>query len=149
MLTQLKNQQLDALRVARVMHMVLSMSRPTKHAKTGVYWLRKRFPADLVDRVGRSIITKSLETRDPIEAKHKHAELIAELEAQWEGLRASTRQITDREAHFHAKLLGDSWLEIYHDNPSHQWIWHTDLYDGMDAIPVASSRACYGDTRDR
>src|SRR6056297_3536496 len=37
----------------RVLHMVLSMSRPTKRKTTGVYYFRKRVPADLVPIVGR------------------------------------------------------------------------------------------------
>jgi hypothetical protein len=43
--------------------MVLSMSRPFKHPKTGVYWLRKRLPADIAESSGRSIITKTLGTK--------------------------------------------------------------------------------------
>jgi len=27
--------------------MVLAMGRPVKHRKTGVYWFRKRLPADI------------------------------------------------------------------------------------------------------
>lgn len=31
----------------RVPHMVLLMSRPFKHPKNGIFWLRKRVPKDL------------------------------------------------------------------------------------------------------
>lgn len=48
--------------------MVLRVSRLTKHPKTGIYWLRKRVPTDILQLVGREIVTKSLETRDPEEA---------------------------------------------------------------------------------
>jgi hypothetical protein len=57
----------------RVVHMALAMSRPWKHPKTGVYWLRKRVPGDLHLRVGKREEKRSLKTRDPIEAKRRHA----------------------------------------------------------------------------
>ncbi len=46
--------------------MVLRMSRPTKHPRTGVYWLRKRVPADIEVLIGRQVITKTLGTRDEL-----------------------------------------------------------------------------------
>lgn len=49
------------------------MSRPHKHPRTGVYWLRERVPADLVATLGRGEVTRSLETKDPAEAKRLHA----------------------------------------------------------------------------
>ena len=45
--------------------MVLLMSRPFKHPKTGIFWLRKRVPKDLVSIVGKAEVSRSLETRDP------------------------------------------------------------------------------------
>jgi hypothetical protein len=36
-----------------VVHMALAMSRPWKHPKTGVYWLRKRIPDALQPLVGK------------------------------------------------------------------------------------------------
>ncbi|WP_306421693.1 DUF6538 domain-containing protein [Methylobacterium dankookense] len=52
------------------------MSRPSRHPKTGIFWLRKRVPSDLVAHAGRAIEYFSLQTRDPIEAKQRHAEAI-------------------------------------------------------------------------
>lgn len=113
------------------MHMVLAMSRPYRHPKTGIYWLRKRVPVDISAKTGREVITKSLGTHDPEEAKRKHAELLAELEAEWAGLRRGKRRITDREAYFLAKPIGDAWLERFRENPSEQFYWHTDIYRGL------------------
>ena len=115
----------------RVLHMVLSMSRPTKHPKTGIYWLRRRIPADLVEKLGRREVTKSLETRDPDEAKRKHAALLLELDTQWTRLREGSRQISDRETHLLAKPVGDAWFSQFEENPSEQLLWHTEIYDGM------------------
>ena len=69
------------------MHMVLAMSRPSRHPKTGIFWLRKRVPNDLVARVGRAMEYFSLHTREPAEAKQQHAEAVARLEARWVELR--------------------------------------------------------------
>lgn len=132
--------------------MVLAMSRPFKHPKTGVYWLRKRLPADIAESTGRSIITKTLGTKDAEEAKRKHAAVLAELEFEWAQTRLlgrvhlgpndpdtvanadfedAARVITDREAHFLAKPIHDKWLADFHENPSEQLYWHTNLYEGM------------------
>jgi hypothetical protein len=63
--------------------MVLAISRPFKHPRTGVYWFRKRVPAGLVSVLGRREVTESLGTRDPVEAKQKFAELLRDHEVQW------------------------------------------------------------------
>lgn len=126
--------------------MVLAMSRPVRHRKTGVYLLRKRVPADIAASVGHREITRSLGTKDPGEAKLRHAKVLAELEAEWQKIRlqgpaapasldddgySNARFITDREAHFLAKREADAWLEDHRDNPSEQAAWHPELYDGL------------------
>ena len=45
--------------------MVLAMSRPWKHPKTGVYWLRKRVPDSLAGGFGKREEKLSLKTREP------------------------------------------------------------------------------------
>ena len=49
------------------------MSRPSKHPKTGIYQLRKVVPEDLRKFVGKHEEKVSLQTRDPAEAKVRHA----------------------------------------------------------------------------
>ncbi|MER8639297.1 DUF6538 domain-containing protein [Mesorhizobium sp. M1365] len=136
----------------RVLHMVLAMSRPTKHRKTGVYWFRKRLPADIVLLTGRREVNKTLGTKDPEEAKRKYAEVLAGFEHEWAQLRLGDRSlngsslgrpaaagldvlaprlITDREAHVLAAAVHDEWLAKFCDNPSEQLHWHTELYEGM------------------
>ncbi|RWH69497.1 MAG: hypothetical protein EOQ86_30375 [Mesorhizobium sp.] len=132
--------------------MVLAMSRPTKHRKTGVYWFRKRVPADVAVLTGRREVNKTLGTKDPDEAKRKYAEVLVEFEHEWAQLRLGNRSvngsslgrpapagghaltprlITDREAHVFAKAVHDEWLAKFYDNPSEQLHWHTELYEGM------------------
>lgn len=132
--------------------MVLAMSRPTKHRKTGVYWFRKRLPADIAALTGRREVNKTLGTKDPEEAKRKYAEVLAGFEREWAQLRLGNhwvngsslsrpaaagvdalapRLITDREAHLLAAAVHDEWLAKFQENPSEQLHWHTDLYEGM------------------
>jgi integrase len=128
------------------------MSRPTKHRKTGVYWFRKRIPADIAVLTGRKEVSKTLGTKDPEEAKRKFAEVLAEYECEWAQLRLGessvngpdsdrssaavederpTRLITDREAHLLATAVHDEWIAKFLENPSEQLHWHTELYEGM------------------
>jgi hypothetical protein len=62
------------VRYTRVVHMSLAMSRPWKHPSSGVYWLRKGVPEDLRKLVGKREEKRSLQTRDPVEAKRRHGD---------------------------------------------------------------------------
>jgi hypothetical protein len=115
--------------------MALSMSRPWKHPKTGVYWLRKRVPDALQPLVGKREEKRSLKTQDPTEAKQRHLQALAELESQWANLRAGPRKLTEREAHDLAAIAHDRWLEIHRDNPSEQTLWPTKLGDKVFGPP--------------
>jgi hypothetical protein len=109
--------------------MPLAMSRPLKHPKSGVYWLRKGVPEDLRKLVGKREEKRSLQTRDPAEAKRRHAEALAEIEARWANLRAGPKALTEREAHQMAMPIHDRWLQQHRDNPSQQTAWNADLAD--------------------
>src|SRR5688572_9027880 len=111
--------------------MVLAMARPFQHPKTGIFWLRKRVPLDLVARVGKREERFSLKTRDPSEAKRRHAEEVAQLERRWSNLRRGVRQLSEREAHELAKIAHDNWVAMFRDEPSEQLIWQTGLYGDL------------------
>ena len=109
--------------------MTLAMTRPWKHPKTGIFWLRKRVPKDLLLAVGRNEEKRSLATRDPVEAKRRLAEALVDVEARWARLRAApadqalpetstTSSISEREAHEISRVFYDRYLEMYADNPS-------------------------------
>ena len=127
--------------------MVLPMTRPYKHSETGVYWLRKRVPADLIDKVRPKIVTQTFNTKDPEEAKRRLPQVLADLEAKWATLRVEPRTITDREAHLLAREVGDNWLSTYRDNPSEQFSWHTNLFENLfaarrpEASPIAGGHS--------
>lgn len=103
--------------------MALAMSRPWKHPKTGIYWLRKRVPDDLQKLVGKREEKQSLGTRDPAEAKRKHLAALTAVEERWANLMAGPRSLTEREAHELAQAQHDEWLALYRDEPSdNPWV---------------------------
>jgi hypothetical protein len=85
--------------------MTLPMARPQKHPHSGVYWLRKRVPDDLRQLVGKREEKRSFGTRNPEEAKRRHAEVLSEIEGQWANLRRGTRSLTPEEIESVAALL--------------------------------------------
>jgi hypothetical protein len=68
--------------------MALAMTRPYKHSKTGVYWLRKVVPEVLRAAIGKRELVQSLGTKDPKEARAKAPAVIAAFEAVLEAARA-------------------------------------------------------------
>ena len=115
--------------------MPLAMARPWKHPKTGIYWLRKRVPDDLVRLVGKREEKRSLSTRDPIEAKRHHAAALAEIELRWSNLRAQPKPVTEREALELAAPIGDWWITQHRDNPSAQTTWKTEYGERVFTPP--------------
>jgi integrase len=104
-----------------------AMSRPWKHPSSGVFWLRKVVPENLRKLVGKREEKRSLHTRDPAEAKRRHAEAFAEIEQRWANLRAGPKALRKREAHQIAIPIHDRWLQQHSDNPSQQTAWNLDL----------------------
>ncbi|KQO90866.1 integrase [Methylobacterium sp. Leaf90] len=128
--------------------MVLAMSRPQLHPRSGVYWLRKRVPADLVALIGRREVTLSLQTKDPAEARARYARELARLEQRWAGLRAGSRSPTEVEAHALAVAVHEAWLERHRANPSEQALWQVDLAARLWAPPPPmSAQATLDDLR--
>jgi len=115
--------------------MPLAMSRPWKHPRSGVYYLRKGVPEDLRELVGKVEEKRSLGTRDPAEAKRRHAEALAEIEVRWANLRAGPKALTEREAHQLAVSVHDRWLRQHLENPSQQTAWNVDLADRLFMPP--------------
>ncbi len=119
--------------------MVLAMTRPWQHPKTGLFWLRKRVPTDLLALVGKREEKRSLRTRDPSEAKQRLADALSQLEIRWRALRLEVRSsgvadrpatatMTEREAHERARWMHGYWLNKHRDNPSQQTFWPVHLY---------------------
>ena len=122
--------------------MTLAMTHPWKHPKTGMYWLRKRVPRDLLALVGKREEKFSLATKDAAEAKRRFVKALADVEARWTALRSAPSEIaspaearattlSEREAHQRAKWMYGYWLDKYRDNPSAQTFWPVDAHERL------------------
>lgn len=103
--------------------MVLSMARPFKHPKTGVYWFRKVVPKDLRAIVGKREELRTLRTKDPAEARTQHAKIAAEVDRHWQALRSPAVALTQKEV---IALAGVFYLELttlLADEPGEPTIW--------------------------
>jgi integrase len=88
--------------------MVLQMARPTKNAKTGVYYFRQKTPADLVAIVGKKEVGWTLGTKDPEQAKVLNAFAVQKQAMIWERYRKRPEPLP------HAKIVALSGI-LYRD----------------------------------
>ncbi|SDO39053.1 Site-specific recombinase XerD [Lutimaribacter pacificus] len=101
--------------------MTLIMPRPVKDPESGIYYIRVRVPADLVASVGRKEVSKSLRTREPVEAKERFAAEYAALQRRWTALRAKPeplplKQIVSLAGQVYQRLMAT--LDIEPGEPS-------------------------------
>ncbi|MHA6689562.1 DUF6538 domain-containing protein [Devosia sp. A449] len=89
--------------------MVLKMATPYRHPQSGIFWLRRRVPADLVSLLGRREEKISLRTRDPSEAKAAYFQVSSKIEARWANLRKGARRISHKEA---MGIAGEFYREL-------------------------------------
>jgi integrase len=116
------------------------MTRPWKHPQSGIYWLRRAVPHDLRALIGRREEKKSLGTRDPAEARRRHAAAIAELEGRWANLRAGPKGLTEADAYALTAHFEDEWLKAHWDNPSEQTFWRVEVYERLWPSPDQLTR---------
>jgi integrase len=131
------------------------MAQPTKHPTTGIYQLRRKVPADLVAALGREY-KRSLGTRDPEEAKRRHA-------SQWliaDELFANARNQVTTGAHLADRdivQLASHWLRTQVDameeaNTFEDWLAPDSALvqagDDMDEVPVFTTLRIFNDGDD-
>ncbi|WP_336057136.1 DUF6538 domain-containing protein, partial [Nitratireductor sp. CH_MIT9313-5] len=107
--------------------MVLKMNRPSKRPESSFLQFRKRVPKDLRSIIGKTEIKISLGTRDPIAAKQRHAELAAEIEAQWMELRKGVRTVSQKEASAMAGEIYREKVAAHEENPGKPLDWAARL----------------------
>jgi hypothetical protein len=113
--------------------MALAMTRPWKHPKTGVYWLRRRVPEKLQGILGKTEEKRSLGTKDPTEAKVRLSKELATLEDKWVNLQKGPTVLTESDAHRLALPFYERRLAAWKDNPRDApaaWI----LEIGLEAV---------------
>ena len=94
--------------------MVLLMTRPTKHPKTGIYRVRLGIPAQLrptaKDLFGRSAeFIENLGTKDPTEAKRRLPEALARLTARLASVEATYRNQSGTLTERQVRALAGAW----------------------------------------
>jgi len=97
--------------------MGLRMATFWKHPSSGIYWLRRRVPADLVAVVGRREEKLSLRTRDPAEARTAFFKAAYDLEARWANLRRGAKSVTHKEAVAIAGEFYRTLVSAHEDEP--------------------------------
>jgi integrase len=113
--------------------MVLAMSRPSKHPKTGVYRFRKVVPEAIRALVGSREVIRSLATKDPREAAAKYPAVAAQVAAEWAALLQGPQSLTHKEASALAGRWYRWFVPIFEDDPgddTEAWsIWADELRD--------------------
>lgn len=85
------------------------MAQPWKHPDSGIYYIRRRIPKDLITLLGRGGLYKvSLDTRIPAEAKIRHAAELVKCDQLFEQARLQLRHGVQLNAH-HAVQMAGRW----------------------------------------
>ena len=77
--------------------MAFRMASPYRHPKTGVYWFRKTVPEALRGRVGATTVQRTLETKDPVEARKRFLQVAADVEEAWATVSVLPDRLTHRQ----------------------------------------------------
>lgn len=129
--------------------MVLAMSRPFKHPKTGVYYFRKAVPDDLRAVLGKREVKISLKTKDPAEAKARHTKVAAEVENQWKAFRAKPEHLTHRQV---VALAGETYREFVDlvlEQPGPPKVWEHMLRIHRQAREAGKLAEWIGESADK
>lgn len=112
--------------------MVLFMSRPWKHPKTGVYYYRKVVPEAMRALVGKVEVRQTLGTKTPREAALRHVEVAAKVAAEWEALGRGPEPLTLKEA---VALAGEAYrdFQVLEEDPGKAETWHRMLLTNAKA----------------
>ena len=84
------------------------MATPFKHPRTGVYYIRRAVPEDLREALGKTEYKKSLDTKDPAEAKKRFPAELHESEAVFARAREG-RAVVDVLSDEQIKEVGEAW----------------------------------------
>jgi hypothetical protein len=110
--------------------MVLIMARPWPHPVTGIFWFRMAVPLKLRPLVNKREEKCSLQTRDPEEAKIRHALKAAEVRRRWSGLKEGPRSLSQKDA---IALAGKFYREMvarHEENPGPERRWERQWRQG-------------------
>ncbi len=130
--------------------MVLSVARPHRDKKTGIYYLRERVPSDLLTKARGTFISLpvgdtlarvrlgegvkvSLRTKLEGEARRLFAVTNAALQEHWQALRQGPRTLTHKETVALAGEVYGAFTSAIEDNPGGPEVWAKVLRDNYTA----------------
>lgn len=129
--------------------MVLAMSRPWKHKKTGVYYFRKAIPEGLRPLLGGRWEEKvSLGTKDPVAARELHAKKAAEVAMNWKALRSEAVSLTHKQIIALAGIVYRDLIELLDGEPGEVEIWEEVLRLHAEARESGSLEQWFGQSVD-
>ncbi len=112
--------------------MVLSMTQPFKHPKTGIYHYRKVVPRPLRGIVGKREEKRSLKTKDPQIAKQRHIEVSLEIERHWAALSEPATNLSNKQIVALSGILYRDAIERFAEEPGSPETWeHLKLLDAQ------------------
>lgn len=109
--------------------MAFRMASPYRHPKTGIYWFRKAVPDSLRDVVGKSIVQRTLGTKDRKEAIARFLVVAREMAEHWEALQLPPEKLTTRQRQ---GVLGEfyKWVvERHTEKPGEPEHWDKRIED--------------------
>ncbi|WP_328765801.1 DUF6538 domain-containing protein [Devosia aurantiaca] len=125
--------------------MVVSAVRPSVHPRTGIYQFRKVVPERLRSLIGKREVKVSLGTRDPVTARRLHAEMAAQIEADWaeQELAAANgeappKSLSSQEIDALAGRLYHLLMSRYGDDPVDRDYWLGKLRQAQAVLSPAS-----------
>lgn len=130
--------------------MVLSMPRPFKHPKTGVYYFRQKTPVDLRAIFGKGEAGWSLGTKDPEEAKRLNAGAVQQQAAVWDRLRKRPEPLPHKQIVALSGTLYRDLMATLETEPGEPSIWVEvlKLLDRVASAPDGREK-WYGPEADR
>ena len=130
--------------------MVLQMSRPFKHPKTGVYYFRQRTPADLIAVIGKREVGWSLRTKDPEQAKALNAIAVQKQAMVWERHRKRPEPLPHMQIVALSGILYRDFMAMLEQEPGEPEIWENmlSLLEKATASPERFEK-WYGSEADR
>lgn len=129
--------------------MTLTMPRPIKDPKSGIYYIRVRVPSDLTALVGRAEVSKSLRTREPAEAKERFATEYAAIQRRWAALRAKPEPLPLKQIVSLAGRVYQRLMATLEDEPGESPIWeHISHLNKQAAGDEIRMESWYGPTVD-
>jgi hypothetical protein len=130
-----------------------------KRPESSMVWFRQRIPKDVLSKargrtlsipIGHQIVTTrvsyraeavkiSLRSRDPSEAKIRHAAVAAYLEGFWESLRRGPTTLTHKQTVALAGELYRDWVDALENDPRSPQLWETAKRDAERCLDSYSN----------